>query len=143
VKKNSLFRDRYDGKIQDYKLRIQNDENVNDICNYYYEPRLFNLIDDKLHVLPLWTTVIIYKTGKILNNDYLIKSTRLDNNPVENYFGNLKNKILGKNKVFPSELCSLNYQDLLSKKIEYYNEIPTSSSISAKGTILYYKINQV
>lgn len=44
---------------------------------------------------------------------------RLTNNPVENYFGFLKNSLLENEKKFPSELVQLMCRRLLSKYKEY------------------------
>ena len=51
--------------------------------------------------------------------------TRLDNNPVERHFGILKNSILPKKKMYPSELMIAIYTQLL---VDFLQMMPQSQS---------------
>lgn len=84
--------------------------------NDNYCPGLFEIINEKLYLLPLWT-------GLLLNDDTCNQenTSRITNNAVENWFGQLKNNILQNRKVMPSELVSSMYKRLLSKYFKFYN----------------------
>lgn len=76
-------------------LRPVHKEDENQILNEYYCPELFELINKKLYIYPLWTGYFLPKTYSLVDN--LLKDkqpTRLTNNCVENWFNQLKNNIL-------------------------------------------------
>ena len=59
-------------------------------------PELFDLIKEKLHLLPFWTGIMIKQGVAVLDykNSLSLESplryfTRLDNNCVENWFGHV------------------------------------------------------
>ena len=105
---------------------IGNDSKINEL----YRPNLFKLISDQLHLVPLWSGVMIRLTGIDMNNEYLMNITRLSNNPVENHFGYLKKHLLNGKKVFPSEMTIKIFKMLKSKFLLHYEE--------EKGTIKYF-----
>lgn len=81
--------------------------------NDFYCPILFELIEKKLHIIPLWTGIMIKHGIKVLDfknsltkDSYIRNITRLENNCVENRFGYIKHSImLGVGKgVAPSEI---------------------------------------
>jgi hypothetical protein len=84
--------------------------------NENYCPALFEIINEKLYILPMWS-------GLLLNHgsSNQVNATRITNNAVENWFGQLKNNILQNRKVMPSELVSSMYKRLLSKYFKFYN----------------------
>ena len=88
------------------------------IKNEYYAPQLFAILEEKLYLIPMWSGIMI----KSELQNFKIK-TRLTNNPVENWFGQVKNHILGKiKKRMASVLVTLLYKRLLSKYFEFYND---------------------
>ena len=90
--------------------------------NEYYRPDLFQLIVDQLHLMPLWSGVIIRLTGIQQKNEYLMNITRLSNNPVENHFGYIKKSLYGNRKVFPSEMAIKNFKMLKAKYTLHYED---------------------
>jgi hypothetical protein len=56
--------------------------------NFYYNPKLIELIVEYLHTLPLWTGFTIQKWQQLFPKFDLL--TRITNNLVENWFGNAK-----------------------------------------------------
>lgn len=105
-------------------------------ANEFYAPDLFHIIVDYLHLWPLWTCIMI---SPILQMNPLYKqTTRLSNNPVEGWFRHLKNSILKKRRVMPSELVADVYRRLEMKYKEFYcTQITTSN-----GNIFYaYNFN--
>ncbi|RNA20752.1 hypothetical protein BpHYR1_015637 [Brachionus plicatilis] len=99
--------------------------------NIFYDPKLFGLIADQLYLLPLWTGIIIenFKTNH-QNELNEFKNTRLSNNPVENYFGDIKMKNLLSNS---EEKCAGKKPKRKGKKQFHYEIDP----IKEKG--FYYQ----
>ena len=101
------------------------------IINQYFFPELFSLIHKKLHLVPLWTGILIkqcqnnmLEKNQIQSTEPFLNITRLTNNPVENYFGHLKNNILMKKKnLMPSEVLGPIYQNLKSKYYQFYDSV--------------------
>ena len=123
---SSPFKSYFSKKIASFsKAIIHNTKNSksNLLYNPYYCPSLFKIIFIKLDILPVWTGIMVKES---LNTQYV----RLDNNPVESYFNNLRNHILGiskkihsKTRLFPSELLSISFKWLNAKFTEFYENI--------------------
>ncbi|CAF1144677.1 unnamed protein product, partial [Brachionus calyciflorus] len=79
--RNSPFKTYFDELISKYKVRIQKTTSKYMINNEYFCPDLFNILENKLYLVPLWTGILI----NCSTIEYPRK-TRLTNNPVENYF---------------------------------------------------------
>jgi hypothetical protein len=94
VKKNSPFTNYYEEKVKDFTNKSIF---VTKIKNEYYNPILFNIIKNKLYIMPLWAGLIF----KTITQFYSLNITRLTNNPAEFWFHILKNKILD-GKMMPS-----------------------------------------
>lgn len=100
LKKCSPFHIYYQKIIHEFKSCIQSDHLAK---NEFYCPDLFNILANQLYLAPIWT-------GMMLKSKDKQNRARLSNNPVENYFGQLKNNIL-KNDIV-SQIFSF-YEDLL------------------------------
>jgi len=105
-------------------------ENVNDTTqcppNKFYSPALFKLIHAQLHIVPLWSGILIHQ------DVYSYKvNTRLTNNPVERWFGFLKHSLLNERKnVNPSELISPLFKHLLVLFLQLYkNDVTVNEKI--------------
>lgn len=105
--------------------------------NEFFCPELFEFIKKKLYIYPLWTGYFLPKNMR-LNKMQITENqpTRMTNNPVENWFNQLKNNILMcskkqtmKKKAMPSELCAFSYNYIIAKYIENYR---TSNDNQAK-----------
>ncbi|CAF1109915.1 unnamed protein product, partial [Brachionus calyciflorus] len=123
LKKSSPFTTYFNSFLENFEEKLINCQNKleESRTNLFYNPKLFLFIKDQLYLMPLWTGILIDE----LNRQNLFKfsdslKTRLTNNPVENYFGILKNRVLLNRKVFPSELVSLSFLRLKSKYLEFY-----------------------
>ena len=89
--------------------------------NNFYCPQLFNVLMNEIHLLPLWSGIIIFKVQLHYNECFPNIKSRLTNNFVENSFGNLKKNILLNNKKFTTnELASYIYNDIFSKYLNFY-----------------------
>jgi hypothetical protein len=91
LKRDSPFFIYYEKIIQIF-VKNSNQEKTDAIefhQNEFFCPKLFEILKSQLYLLPVWSGIIIChrKIG------YDIK-TRLSNNPVENWIGQLKNNIL-------------------------------------------------
>ena len=102
------------------------------LSNPYFCPSLFKIINNKLDLVPLWTGILIHETLKD-------QTSRVNNNPIENYFNNMRNHILGiskklhyKSRLFPSEMLSLSFKWLNAKYKEFYEK--TYSEVEKLGS---------
>ena len=86
--------------------------------NFYHNNQLITLIIDYLHIIPMWTGIILKKWHRMFPQFDLL--TRITNNIVENWFGRLKTFILKNKRVMPSELVSHLYRRLLAKYLKSY-----------------------
>jgi len=122
IKINSPFTMHYDLLMTQLNsdLNAKSKNNLlNVVLNEYFCPQLFAILEEKLYMIPLWSGIMI--RSEIEN--FKIK-TRLTNNPVENWFGQVKNHILCKiKKRLASVLVTLLYSRLLSKYYEYYSTL--------------------
>ena len=123
----SPFQSYFSNKIAFFSKTISHKNNIRKpksdlLVNPYFCPSLFKIILAKLPLLPLWTGIIIPDS---LNQTI----SRQVNNPVENYFDNLRNNILGiskkihnKTRMLPSEMLTLSYKWLNAKFKENYEQ---------------------
>ena len=114
IKQKSPFATYYNNLLKTFAEKATD---VNDVPNEYYNPKLFQIISNRLYLSPMWTGFIFKKIG---GSNEIKRVTRLSNNPVENWFNTLKNNILQSHKVMPSELVGSVYNKLLSKYLEFY-----------------------
>lgn len=119
VKSLSPFRKLYDDKIKQYGYLLNN-TNSESNKNVYYNKELFAILQDQFYLLPLWSGIMIHNS-----NIYSNTKTRLSNNPVENWFSQLKNNILYGRRVSISELSSLVYSRNLAKYKLFYEMFHT------------------
>lgn len=100
--------------------------------NSHYSPNAFNIIKSKIHLVTLWSGLMLrvcqseFKTfRKIDETSPFFDLTRLSNNNVESYFKYLKHDLLKlnerkrANKMMLSEILIPIQNDLTSKYIEY------------------------
>jgi len=119
LKQNSPFKEYFENYLCLIKISMtQIEDSVQYRQNKFYSPVLFKLIKDQLHIVPLWTGIIIHKDLF----SYQV-NTRLTNNPVEKWFGFLKHSLLNKRKnVNASELISPVYKNLLVVFLQFYQK---------------------
>jgi hypothetical protein len=135
LKNSSPFKKYFEKIIySNFKNKISQEyskENLEE--NIFYNPALFTLIYDVMYLLPLWSGVLINLFSK--NSELNIEDIkRLENNSVEGWFDILKNKIVVKSSVMPSEIASLTYERLRFKFNLYYK--PKLNEISPRLTAL-------
>ena len=106
--------------MKKYKTIITDNENEEEGIkdNEYYSPDLFVIIIDYLHLLPMWTGLAIHNI--LLKYPEIKIKTRLNNNPVENNFGHIKNNLFQNKKLMPSEMCAKLYDRYKLKYILHY-----------------------
>ena len=88
---------------------------TNKPINEYYCPDLFYILEKQLYLIPVWSGLML-RSQTIA---YKIK-TRLTNNPVENWFSQIKNNFLKRKRVATSELVTVLYLRLLGKFYEHF-----------------------
>ena len=108
-----------DSILKDIK---KSDQNFDNRKNVYYAPSFLEIVYDLLHLLPLWTGVMINQWNKRFSMKFNFP-TRLSNNPVEAHFKIIKHSVLNNvTKVMPSMMASLFYARIQAKFIQYYAE---------------------
>lgn len=149
LKTFSRFTKFFESHTTRLKQTIENDNSFNfgeNAENMYFCPALMDIIDGYLHLLPLWTGIILKKWYD-RNPKYTCK-TRLTNNMVENSFGHLKHNILNKQKVLPSTLTSLLYQNSEAAYIEHYSntiikyKAPSTKNKTKKDKLISQEIEK-
>ena len=89
IKEKSPFSLYYSKKINSFKGSLIQTNSPNFAVNEFYCPKIFEKLANQLYLLPVWSGIMISRHSF----SYSVK-TRLSNNPVENWFGQLKNNIL-------------------------------------------------
>ena len=135
IKQNSPFKIYYDNLINKLNIELSEKIKINGLTNCqkneYYCPQLFSVLEEKLYLIPMWSAIMIKEELESFEI-----STRLTNNPVENWFGQIKNHILQKlTKRLASVLITLLYARLLSKFYEYYSTSEKTKKPEEKGKL--------
>ena len=93
------------------------------VSNPHYNLELFNLIQAKLHIVPLWTGILLKQCQSQHPLHFTTEFSRLTNNPVERYFGQLKNQTLsGQKNMYAIELTCRLYTKLKAEYLEHYSD---------------------
>ena len=107
----SKFAIYFEQRIQHYKELVDDLKTDNQITNEYYNPSLFSLISKRLHLVPLWSGLMLGHFHK--KNPFYGNFQHLSNNPVENWFKILKRDILGgQKKVIRKKIIVIRYLKL-------------------------------
>jgi hypothetical protein len=141
--RDSPFTEYFKTKIEsfDCKIKYYIGKNIDAPKNNYYYPNLFSIIRRKLHLVPLWSGILISTEQK--NFPSISSLKRFTNNPVERWFGYFRNDILDINKrlktkkrLLPSEIITPYYNYLQMKFKELYESISPSlkSEINSQKT---------
>jgi hypothetical protein len=122
IKSISKFAPYFEGLLK----KVQS-KNCDGQANRFYSPGLYAIVDQWLHLMPLWTSLI---TKDIYDSNHqFTRQSRHSNNYVENWFNQIKNKYLRGKTVMPSILGSELYANIESKYFEHYeHEIPPESN---------------
>ena len=117
IKESSPFTEYYKKEINKYKIVLVKNQSglTNKPINEYYCPDLFYILEKQLYLIPVWSGLML-RSQTIA---YKIK-TRLTNNPVENWFSQIKNNFLKRKRVATSELVTVLYLRLLGKFYEHF-----------------------
>jgi hypothetical protein len=97
---------------------VKVEDTLDYVRNKMYAPDLFEVIEEKLHLCPLWSAILFKNLKAQFNLIHL--NTRVTNNYVENSFGFLKRQILQRRIVYPSEFTQKRYVSKLSINIYSY-----------------------
>ncbi len=113
LKNVSLFKRHFNDVLEKHEVELKNLAVSDCPQNEYYCPEFFHIIQNYIHIIPLWTGIMI-KNWESLNVKYkgLIKTSRQDNQKVENWFDQIENHIILQKEVQPSELTLLVHQKL-------------------------------
>ena len=117
-----------------YKEFVQKQNSIANPLNEIYSPELFNIVAEQIYLMPLWSGLILAKWNEKFPNYKCL--SRVTNNPVENYFGKLKNCLLIKKQVRPSLLTAFMYSRLLAKYLQFYNDSIINLSKPSKEKIV-------
>ena len=89
--------------------------------NTFYCPSLLKIIYDLLHIIPLWTGMMLKQFQNVYPQFQM--PSRVTNNSVESNFNILKNSLLGKTKKMPSEFAFLSYTRIQAKYFQFYEAL--------------------
>ena len=119
LKGNSPFKIYFNNVLDAYELNVANDNELFSTVasNKFYCPELFDIVKSMLYAVPFWSGLML--SGKVELNGM----TRLDNNKVENWFGDLKVNKLKNKQVMPSELAGLLYKRVQAKYFQFYSDL--------------------
>ena len=110
LKKNSPFTVYFEKLLKRHKLNLNTKKHKTNKAelNIYYCPKIFKIIIQYIHLMPLWSGIMIGLWCKLKPN---IKEliNRITNNPVENWFGQIKNALNLFLPVMPSEYANVVY----------------------------------
>ena len=123
ISNESPFRKYYERIIDEnfQKLRWTESEIMSCERNSFFNKRLFNIIKERLYLLPMWSGLMLNVCHEKFPSYFPVPMTRLTNNPVENYFGFLKNNLLQRsNELMLSELSSKLWVRLKAIYLETY-----------------------
>lgn len=121
IKKESPFTVHYNNIITKLESLMTNYNKLSHLpSNIFYNPHLFKLVIDQLHILPLWTC-IIFSVWQANQKSYE-PLCRVSNNPVENWFHQLKHSLMGKLKSSPSAVVSCFAENIMAKYILHYDK---------------------
>ncbi len=119
IKASSPFTIYFNQLVNDSKTIIRTNTCSADM-NPYYCPELIDIILQRIHLVPLWSSIMIgdwQKANKVAQTEQF---SRISNNSVEQYFNIVKTHLLKNRKVMISELGSLMYNKNLAKFNLYY-----------------------
>ena len=126
LRKKSLFAIYYNMLIKKHKKNIyiktiKSKKNISK-ANFFYCPKIFEIFIKYIHIMPLWTGVMIAQWQKYTKfNETSGILTHLTNNPVENWFGQLKNSLFPLRPVMPSEYANIVFSTIESEFEQHKN----------------------
>ena len=110
------------GFIQLFKSLSQSSASKNKRTeNFFFCPQLFEILTDYTYILPFWTGIIIKYWKSINPNFESHVKDRMDNNYVENWFGQL-NSVCSDMPVMPSVYTSRMYSRIEAQFIDKYKQ---------------------
>lgn len=119
------FKERIDALKRSIEVESKKAKNLKK--NEFFKPVLIRIIEKRLHLVPLWSGIMIFLEKENFPN--LNKTlSRLTNNSVESWFGYFRNHVLDINKrlktkrrLLPSEII-IPYYNYLSMKFKQFYE---------------------
>ena len=121
LKMSSPFKIYFDKLInkhsQNIKMKLKNNNEKKE--NFFFCPQLFVILTDYTYILPFWTGIIIRYWKSINPNFESHVKDRIDNNYVENWFGQL-NSVCSDMPVMPSVYTSRMYARIEAQFIDKY-----------------------
>jgi predicted nuclease of predicted toxin-antitoxin system len=121
LKMSSPFKIYFDKLInkhsQNIKMKLKNYNEKKE--NFFFCPQLFEILTDYTYILPFWTGIIIRYWKSINPNFESHVKDRIDNNYVENWFGQL-NSVCSDMPVMPSVYTSRIYARIEAQFIDKY-----------------------
>jgi hypothetical protein len=121
LKNESPFKGHYSLLIKNLQKTIEkkNEKNLKTENNMHYVPLFLDIIYNLLHILPLWTGILVKKWNERYPK-YTFPS-RFSNNPCENHFKITKHTTMKKEKkIMPSKMASLFYTRIQAKYLLHY-----------------------
>ena len=135
-RRNSLFLSYFTKLIKNCKNNIKAKTAKRVKTNYrelnnYFCPKMFKIIFNYVHLMPLWSNVLI----SIFSNYFNLSIDRLTNNPCENWFDQLKESLRLFIPAMPSQFANFAFSLIEA----FYDQQPNLKSIKLKK---YYDFNK-
>ena len=116
IEGKSKFFNRFDeiksGCLEELEIYNESDEiSKTDEQNEYYSLECLRIFNQYMYLMPLWSGVMLDGFEK--------NKSRVDNNPVENYFKITKHSTLKKSNKMPHEICSKIQLKIRAASIKY------------------------
>ena len=109
LRKNSQFTEYYEKLLKRHRLNLNTKKfKCKAELNPYYCPKIFQILIHYIHLMPLWSGVMLSFWCKI-NPQINELMNRITNNPVENWFGQIKNALDLFLPAMPSEYSNVVY----------------------------------
>jgi len=99
--------------IHSKRFKLTNLYHKTNHLNHYYCPQIFKILNELIHIMPLWSNVLLV----LWNSYYNFAIERLTNNPGENWFDQIKESLKNFLPVMPSQ-----YANFLYSLVEAYFE---------------------
>jgi len=119
---DSPFKLFFDKKFKEYSTVIDKESDLKN--NEYYCPELFHIINKRMHLVPLWSGIMIPSN---------LNKTRLVNNFVENHFGQTKHNLIPRLKISISEFVGLSYKKLIFFSYLFFDSNFEDSNLEQKN----------
>jgi hypothetical protein len=126
VKKNSPFTEYFLKKKKTYMHELGKEKSNQG--NDYFCPQFCSILEEYLHIVPLWTGIVLSNNGHATTDVV----TRLSNNMVENWIGSCKDDLFIDQNLFPHQIALILHENAQAVYINHYLSSENKGLLLAK-----------